>query len=154
LHGIRSGSTSPSAGHRALRRTGRYGHSPGKRCDVHTRIFSKPHAEAGRAPEPFANHIPRRRRRSIETAPSLQQWMPRRKLAYRTSAAHKLSRTVLPIHTIVLLMPDDSNAPGSPIVPSVSADELQLIVDAMSAMVARCSRDGRYLWVSRAYAEW
>src|SRR5262245_49499387 len=34
------------------------------------------------------------------------------------------------------------------------SDDLHLIVDAMSAAVTRCSRDLRYLWVSRAYAEW
>ena len=32
--------------------------------------------------------------------------------------------------------------------------QLQLVTDAMAVPVAQCSRDLRYLWVSRAYAEW
>jgi PAS domain S-box-containing protein len=32
--------------------------------------------------------------------------------------------------------------------------ELQIVTDTMSAAVARCSRDLRYLWVNRLYAEW
>lgn len=33
-------------------------------------------------------------------------------------------------------------------------EQLQLVTDSMSAAVTRCSRDLRYLWVSRPYAEW
>ena len=33
-------------------------------------------------------------------------------------------------------------------------DDLHLITDTMSVAVARCSRDMRYLWVNRLYAEW
>jgi PAS domain S-box-containing protein len=33
-------------------------------------------------------------------------------------------------------------------------EHLRLVVDSMSAAVARCSRDLRFLWVSRAYADW
>src|SRR5262249_39026083 len=33
-------------------------------------------------------------------------------------------------------------------------EQLQLVTDAMSAPVTRCSRDLRYLWVSRPYADW
>src|SRR5262249_38073826 len=32
--------------------------------------------------------------------------------------------------------------------------QLQLITDNMAAVVSRCSRDLRYLWVSRSYAAW
>lgn len=32
--------------------------------------------------------------------------------------------------------------------------DLQIVTDTMSAAVARCSRDLRYLWVNRLYAEW
>jgi PAS domain S-box-containing protein len=32
--------------------------------------------------------------------------------------------------------------------------ELQIVTDTMSAAVARCSADLRYLWVNRLYAEW
>jgi PAS domain S-box-containing protein len=32
--------------------------------------------------------------------------------------------------------------------------DLQVVTDTMSAAVARCSRDLRYLWVNRLYAEW
>jgi PAS domain S-box-containing protein len=35
-----------------------------------------------------------------------------------------------------------------------ATDSLHLVTDAMAAPVARCSRDLRYLWVSRAYAAW
>src|SRR5581483_3441447 len=33
-------------------------------------------------------------------------------------------------------------------------EQLRVITDALSARVARCSRDFRYLWVSRPFAEW
>jgi PAS domain S-box-containing protein len=33
-------------------------------------------------------------------------------------------------------------------------EKLQLVTDAMSAPVTRCSRDLRYLWVSKPYADW
>jgi two-component system CheB/CheR fusion protein len=33
-------------------------------------------------------------------------------------------------------------------------EKLQLVTDVMSAPVTRCSRDLRYLWVSRPYADW
>src|SRR5439155_3578821 len=33
-------------------------------------------------------------------------------------------------------------------------EQLQLITDTMSAAVTRCSRDLRYVWVSRRYADW
>ncbi len=33
-------------------------------------------------------------------------------------------------------------------------EQLQIVTDAMSAPVTRCSRDLRYLWVSRPYADW
>ncbi|HJT31452.1 MAG TPA: PAS domain-containing protein [Pirellulales bacterium] len=32
--------------------------------------------------------------------------------------------------------------------------QLQIVTDSMSAPVTRCSRDLRYLWASKAYAEW
>jgi PAS domain S-box-containing protein len=32
--------------------------------------------------------------------------------------------------------------------------QLQIVTDSMSALVTRCSRDLRYLWVSRPYAAW
>src|SRR2546426_242480 len=32
--------------------------------------------------------------------------------------------------------------------------DLQIVTDTMSAAVARCSKDMRYLWVNRMYAEW
>jgi PAS domain S-box-containing protein len=35
-----------------------------------------------------------------------------------------------------------------------SLQQLQLITDNMAAGVTRCSRDLRYLWVSRSYAAW
>ena len=35
-----------------------------------------------------------------------------------------------------------------------AAQEMQLIVETMVAPVTRCSRDLRYLWVSKPYAEW
>ncbi|HET9327794.1 MAG TPA: ATP-binding protein [Candidatus Eisenbacteria bacterium] len=35
-----------------------------------------------------------------------------------------------------------------------SEEQLHLVTDSMSAPVTRCSRDFRYLWVSRPYAEW
>ena len=36
----------------------------------------------------------------------------------------------------------------------VSQQQLQLITHSMSALVTRCSRDFRYLWVSKPYADW
>jgi PAS domain S-box-containing protein len=33
-------------------------------------------------------------------------------------------------------------------------EELQIITDTMSAPITRCSRDLRYLWVSKPYADW
>ncbi len=38
--------------------------------------------------------------------------------------------------------------------PHVSRDELEQIVDSLSAAVSRCTRDFRFEWVSRAYARW
>src|SRR6516165_6635146 len=35
-----------------------------------------------------------------------------------------------------------------------SHEQLQVITDAMSAPVTRCSRDLHYLWVSKPYADW
>ncbi len=35
-----------------------------------------------------------------------------------------------------------------------TTDQLQLVTDNMAAAVSRCSRDRRYIWVSRGYAEW
>ena len=33
-------------------------------------------------------------------------------------------------------------------------EQLQLVADGMPAAVALCSRDLRYVWVNRRYAEW
>ena len=35
-----------------------------------------------------------------------------------------------------------------------TAEQLQIVTDAMSAPVTRCSRDLRYQWVSKPYADW
>ena len=33
-------------------------------------------------------------------------------------------------------------------------DQLQIVTDSMSAAVSHCSRDFKYLWVSKSYADW
>ena len=38
--------------------------------------------------------------------------------------------------------------------PETNRDELKQLVDSLSAPVARCTRDLRYRWVSRAFASW
>jgi PAS domain S-box-containing protein len=38
--------------------------------------------------------------------------------------------------------------------PKATAEQLALVVDSMSAAVALCSRDLKYLWVNRCAAEW
>jgi two-component system CheB/CheR fusion protein len=35
-----------------------------------------------------------------------------------------------------------------------ATEQLQIVTDTMSALVTRCSRDFKYLWVSKPYAEW
>jgi PAS domain S-box-containing protein len=57
------------------------------------------------------------------------------------------------------IMPQDVRADGAGAPPQALRDSearelLRLVTDTMSAPVTRCSRDLRYVWVSRPYADW